>query len=218
MAEKNIKRCVIVCASPDAEAEYIKSLIGPDDYLIAADGGMSILNRAGIIPDLFVGDFDSFSGIVPEGTEVIRLNVRKDYTDSMRCASIAVERGFKELMLLGAAGGAASHTFSNYSVLSFLADNNVNAVMRDKNERVRVLSAGEYRFNNLNGCEFSLFPFGCDEAVVSYKGAVEYPAENLAIRENSSIGKSNVFRSDDIRLVISKGKAIIYVNCGADNH
>ena len=210
MAEKNSQRCVIVCASPDADAEYIRRFVRPDDYLIAADGGMNILNTAGIIPDLFVGDFDSFSGSVPNGTELIRLNVRKDDTDSMRCASIAVERGFKELVLLGAMGGTASHTFSNYAVLSFLADNGVNAIMSDKYEDVRVLSEGEYSFANLNGSEFSVFPFGCDSVVVSYTGESDYPAKELKLPENSSLGKSNVFRSDDVKIAVNKGKAIIF--------
>ena len=212
MAEKKPERCVIVCASPEADCEYIRSFITAEDYLIAADGGMDILNRAGIVPDLFIGDFDSFSGIIPEGVEIIRLNVRKDDTDSMRCALTAKERGYAELCLLGASGGSMSHTFSNYSVLSFLADNNIKAVMSNKNEDVRVLGAGEYSFRNLNGCEFSVFPFGCESVVVSYAGGVEYPAKGLKLCENSSLGKSNVFRSNDVKIAVNKGKAIVFTS------
>lgn len=211
MAEKVLKRCVIVCASPDADASYIKSFIKPDDYIIAADGGMRLLGAAGIVPDLFVGDFDSFSGIVPYGVEVIKLNTHKDDTDSMHCAAVALERGFKSVVFLGAAGGSLSHTYSNYSVLSFLGDHGVTAVLSDKNEDVRVLGDGTYSFDSLKDCEFSVFPFGCKSATVSYLGEAEYPADNLILYENSSLGKSNVFRSNDFRIKVENGKIIVFI-------
>ncbi len=210
MAKEILKRCVIVCASPDADADFIKNKILPDDYVIAADGGIKKLNELKIAPDLFVGDFDSYSGNLPEYTEVIKLNTHKDDTDSMHCASVAVKRGFNSVMLLGASGGSMSHTYSNYSVLSFLADNNITASMADNIETVTVLNEGCYSFDNLKGREFSVFPFGCECVTVSYVGDVEYPAADLAIFENSSLGKSNVFNSDKVEIVIKNGKAIVF--------
>lgn len=210
MAEKILRRCVIVCASPELSADFIKDKITDSDYIIAADGGMKPLNTLGIVPELFVGDFDSFKGEVPEKTEIIKLNTRKDDTDSMHCAEVALERGFKNIVLLGASGGSASHTFSNYSVLSFLADNGVSALMSDKTGCVKVLREGLHSFRNRKNCEFSLFPFGCRGVTVSYVGDVEYPADELLISENSSLGKSNVFKSDDVNIVVKKGKAIVF--------
>jgi len=210
MAEKAVKRCVIVCASPDADAEFIKSVIRFDDYVIAADGGMSALNKAGIVPSLFVGDFDSYSGALSDNVEVIRLKTRKDDTDSSHCAEIAVQRGYKEVVLLGASGGDTSHTFSNFAVLSYLCDNNVPASMLDKRECIRVLNEGKYAYNGLSGTTFSVFPFGCESVVVSYEGDVEYPADDLEIFENSSLGKSNIFNSDNVNIVIKKGKALVF--------
>lgn len=210
MAKEKLKRCVIVCASPDADADFIKSAINVEDYIIAADGGMLPLGKAGIIPDLFVGDFDSFEGSISEDIEVIKLNTRKDDTDSMHCAEVAVKRGFKEICLLGASGGSLPHTFSNFSVLSYLCDKGIKAYMSDPEGDVRIFSAGTYKFSNLNGCGFSVFPFGCRSAEVSYIGDVEYPAEKLTLYENSSLGKSNVFRSDYVEITVHNGKVIIF--------
>ena len=188
----------------------IKSRILPGDYIVAADGGMKTLEKAGVVPDLFIGDFDSYKGSIPEGTEIIKLNVRKDDTDSMHCASVAVERGFKSVVLLGASGGNPSHTFSNYSVLSFLSDSGVSAVMEDKDESVAVLCKGNYSFDNMNGFGFSLFPFGCKSVTVSYFGEADYPASDLIIEENSSLGKSNVIKSVCFEIQIKSGKAIVF--------
>lgn len=218
MAEKVLKRCVIVCASPNADCEFIKQTIKPDDYVIAADGGMALLEKAEIIPDLFVGDFDSFSGTVPDGVEVIKLKTHKDDTDSMHCAELAVERGFSVVRILGAAGGSLSHTFSNYCVLCYLEENGVDACMSDESGDVRVLSEGVYSFDNLNDNEFSVFPFGSEKTVVSYIGGVEYPANELTLSSNSSLGKSNVFKSDDVKIEIKQGKAIVFISDKENNH
>ena len=210
MAKKVMNTCVIVCASPDADADFIKAQINPDDFVIAADGGMNLLNQAGIIPDMFVGDFDSYDGGVPSGVQIVRLNTHKDDTDSMHCAGIAVELGFENVLLLGASGGSFSHTFANYSVLSFLCDKGINAVMLSEYERVQVLKEGSLGFKNQNGGEFSVFPFGCASVDVTYIGGVEYPASELRLYENDTLGKSNVFRSDNVTISVKNGKAIIF--------
>lgn len=202
--------CVLVCASPELGAELVKSVVSDDDYVIAADGGMNVLNEAEIIPDLFVGDFDSFSGSVPEGTEVLKLNVRKDDTDSMRCASLIAERGFERVVILGATGGRGDHTFANYFVLEFLASKGIDAVIRTEAEEIRILDEGEHSFNNLNGRTFSVFPFSCESVRVTYTGDTEYPAEGLVLHNLSTVGTSNVFRGDNAVIKIESGRAIVF--------
>lgn len=205
-----MKRCVIVCASPDLRAQLVKSVISDGDYIIAADGGMKVLAELGIAPDLFVGDFDSYSGEVPETTEVIRLNVRKDDTDSMHCASVASEMDFSEIVFLGAVGGRLDHTFANFSTLAYLSQKGIRASIISEREEVRVLSEGEYLFENLGGCDFSVFPFACGSVTVSYFGEVEYPAENLTVKAEESIGVSNVFRSNSVKIKIISGRALVF--------
>ncbi|MBR2108459.1 MAG: thiamine diphosphokinase [Ruminococcus sp.] len=217
MAEKELKKCIIVCASPNADSRFVRQVITPDDYIIAADGGMALLKKAGLTPNLFVGDFDSFSGDVPDGVEIIKLKTRKDDTDSMHCAEVAAKRGFREVRLLGATGGSPSHTFSNYCVLSFLEAKGICAVMSDTDGDIRVFGEGVYSFNNLSGHEFSVFPFGCENAAVSYMGDVEYPARDLTLAYNSSLGKSNVFRSDNVIIAVKQGKVIVFISNKENN-
>ena len=54
-----MSRCVIICASPYNQPEFIKNSISPNDYIICADGGFDTALKAGITPHLIIGDFDS---------------------------------------------------------------------------------------------------------------------------------------------------------------
>lgn len=209
MAEK--VRCIIICGAPDCDAELIRETVRPGDFVICADKGFEYAKKAGVGVDLFVGDFDSFGGEVPDGVEVIKLKVHKDDSDSMHCASVAIERGFKEAVLLCAVGGRTDHSFSNFCVLGYLESNGVTASIVTKTESVMLLTEGEYSVKNRQGSTFSLFPFGCDKAVVSYVGSVEYPARNLTLKAFDSLGLSNIFNCNDVSIIISEGSCLLFI-------
>ena len=59
MAEEVKKKCVIICASPYNQPDFIRDIIGVNDYVICADGGFDTALKAGIKPDIVIGDFDS---------------------------------------------------------------------------------------------------------------------------------------------------------------
>ena len=209
MAVKKSGRCVIISGAPNCNADFIAANILTDDYIICADGGYKYAQKCNIKPDLFVGDFDSFKGTVQGKTEVIRLKVHKDDTDTMHCAKIAIEKGFSEVVILGAIGGRIDHSFANISILQYFADNNVSAKIITENEILQIASVGEHSFYNLKGYTFSVFPFGCNEVIVSYEGDVEYKAQSLTLYSSTPMGVSNIFLSDNVKIIVKQGYALI---------
>ena len=211
MAEK--VRCVIICGSPERDTDFIKSFVKPEtDYIICADSGYETALKAGITPDLFVGDFDSYSGVIADNTEIIKLNTIKDDTDTMHCAEVALNKGFKNVVLLSATGGRFDHTIANMCVLKYLCKNGVSASVESVSESIIFSDGGERRFKNLCGKTFSVIPFGCESAVVSYIGDVEYTAEELELKSDDVLGVSNVFKNNDVNIKISGGEALIIIN------
>ncbi len=207
MGEKKM-RCVIISGSPDTNVEEIKSLCTSDDFIVCADSGYSFAKKAGLTPNLIIGDFDSLKEELPQNTEVVKLNTHKDDTDTEHCVMECIRRGYKDFLLLGSIGGRTDHTFANIATLAFLSEYNYNGIARNNSEEIRILKEGSYEMNNKKGLIFSVFPYGCESVNVTYKGA-EYMLNNKTLTYNVSRGISNVFVDDEAEITINRGRAIL---------
>ena len=87
---------------------------------MSADKGYEYAKKAGAKPDLIVGDFDSYSGNLPDDCEVIKLNSHKDDTDLLHCIEVALSRGYDDFVILAATGGRFDHTLANVLFLCIL--------------------------------------------------------------------------------------------------
>lgn len=201
-------RCVIISGSPDTNVEEIKSLCTSDDFIVCADSGYSFAKKAGLTPNLIIGDFDSLKEELPQSTEVVKLNTHKDDTDTEHCVMECIRRGYKDFLLLGSIGGRTDHTFANIATLAFLSEYNYNGIARNNGEEIRILKEGSYEMNNKKGLIFSVFPYGCESVNVTYKGA-EYMLNNKTLTYNVSRGISNVFVDDEAEITINRGRAIL---------
>ena len=198
----------IISGSPDTNVEEIKSLCTSDDFIVCADSGYSFAKKAGLTPNLIIGDFDSLKEELPQNTEVVKLNTHKDDTDTEHCVMECIRRGYKDFLLLGSIGGRTDHTFANIATLAFLSEYNYNGIARNNGEEIRILKEGSYEMNNKKGLIFSVFPYGCESVNVTYKGA-EYMLNNKTLTYNVSRGISNVFVDDEAEITINRGRAIL---------
>ena len=202
--------CVIIAGSPETNSEFIKRTVTDNDFVICADKGYLYAKNAGIAPDVVVGDFDSFCSEITDDCEVISLNPIKDDTDTFHSIDIAIERGYTEFTIIGALGGRIDHSFANISALEYISEKGAKGILLSEKERVEFLPKGEYRYS-YKGKTFSLFPFGCSEVCVTYEG-VFYPLDKFRIKSGLSLGISNVFTSDESKINIYDGNAILIIN------
>ena len=204
-------KCVIIAGSPECDVRLIREQASNCDLLICADRGYSHAKQAGVTPDIVIGDFDSCRDEVDGDFEVIKLNTDKDFTDSLVCADKAFEYGCKDITILSALGGRLDHTLANFYLLSYINSKGGRGLLLSANERIELMTNGTYWFDGLNGLTFSMFPFGCNSAVLSVKGA-EYELEAYTLKSEMPIGVSNVFSSNHCRIEVSEGAVIIIIN------
>ena len=104
--------CLIVSGGPTDRkfaAEFVKNRKYP--YVIAVDAGLAVCEELGLVPDLAVGDFDTF-GLErmeelrkKEGWATDVHKPEKDETDTDLAVRSALRAGFHTAHVLGATGG-----------------------------------------------------------------------------------------------------------------
>lgn len=198
-------RAVIISAGTISDYEYTKGLINDGDFIICADGGLDHCRRMGLWPGLVVGDFDSFSGEMPKGIETIKLKPEKDYSDTHVAVTVALNRGFDRLLMLGCTGTRLDHTISNIGMLEFLRRIGKKAVIADGHNYMFALEK-RHVVHGWPGMSVSFIPL---EPVtgLSLKG-FKYPLNKADIDMYRSIWLSNVLVAEDGEVSFDSGAIV----------
>ena len=198
-----MKTCVIFCA---AEFDRLIQPIGPEDYVIAADGGLNHTEKLNRIPNEILGDFDSL-GYTPEGANVFP--VEKDDTDSMLAARRGLRLGYSRFLFYGSLDGPRlDHTVANFQTLQFLADNGSSGYLIGKEYLVTVVKNGSLHFPA--GCSgtVSVFCLGADATGVTLKG-LYYPLEQGTLTAGFPLGVSNHFTGEAAEISVENGSLLV---------
>ena len=123
-------RCVIIGGAPITEYEYLRQRLCDDDFVIYCDSGLFHEKELGVAPSLIVGDFDSHAK--PErDIETVVLPREKDDTDTVFAVRYALERGYREFVIMGAIGARFDHTLCNISILLMLEKQGAHGIIAD---------------------------------------------------------------------------------------
>lgn len=196
--------CTIICGAPCTDTDKVKSLA--KGYIIAADKGLDYCLKAGITPELAVGDFDSAENSVPPELECVRVSPIKDDTDAALAAGLAVERGYSELRFLCALGGRFDHTFANIQLIYKLKNSGIRAELYGDSEKAYFLSSESVRIPK-NGGFLSVFSYG-ESAEISEEG-VKYPLEHKIITNDFALGVSNEITAEYAVITVHSGSVLI---------
>lgn len=202
------KRAVVFSAVP-VEAE-MAGYVRPGDFIVACDAGYRNAARLGLRPDLIVGDFDSAPQ--PEtDRETIVLPHVKDDTDTQFAARWLVEHGYKEVILLGALGGARiEHMFANVSTGLYLALHGVKVILADaRSEMHYLLPEQELALERKDWMYLSVFALGEPMTGVTLQG-VYYPLQDATLSElDYPLGTSNEFTEPVAHLRCTGGHGLV---------
>lgn len=182
--------------------------IESDDRVICADRGIVHAQKLKIVPDLIIGDFDSYKSQLPENVEILRSVPEKDDTDTMLAVKTAISRGAKKIRIYGALGGRFDHTFANIQTLKFASENGCWAEIADEGNRIMLREKGVHQFRKMDGWYFSIFSYSEELNIKSLRG-VKYPLENYLMKNSFPIGVSNEFEADSAELSIDSGTSLI---------
>lgn len=205
-----MKKCIIVSGAPNDDYDFIKQSADDESFIIAADSGYTKLLKAGIKPDLIIGDFDS-SKKPDIDCEIVALPCAKAYTDTFECVMYAVGHGFDFITVLNAIGSRVDHTYSNILCLDYCKKHNVYCEIKNRNNRISLI-VGE-RIIKKEYDNFSLFAFLEDCKGVKIKGAGYtagfYGKDSLDILQSDQFGQSNFVSEKECLISLEKGTLLL---------
>lgn len=211
MGTQKKRRCVIVGAGEINDRAGAAALLREGDFLVCADGGLRHMALFGRRPDLIVGDFDSFSGPLPEDVETLRYKSEKNETDTILCAQQGLARGSRDFLLLGCTGGRADHTVANYCALLYIRRRGGSAWLWGDDGEATVIENESIRLKRRPGRYVSVFPFGCEARGVTEEG-LKYPLENATLSAEFPLGVSNEFREGEASVSVADGALLILLS------
>ena len=196
--------CVIAGAG-----EYYGQVIspGPEDYVIAADGGYRRLREMGVRVDQVIGDFDSL-GHRPDHPNVVQLPAEKDDTDTLYALRVGVSMGFRVFRIYGGTGGRLDHTLANIQCLSWLAGQGLRGWLYGDGCVLTALRNESLAFDVPAGRTVSVFALGGDAEGVVIEG-LKYRAENIRLTGDFPIGVSNEGLGGPARVAVERGTVLL---------
>lgn len=206
-------RAVIISNGAIENYEYFKGKIKEDDFVICADGAIKHCINLNVVPNLWIGDFDScnkseyiqkFSFL--KDVPTVSLNPQKDETDTHYACNIAVEKGCREILILGGLGRRMDHAISNIGLLEHLLSLNVNATIEDEHNTISVFtkmykSSGKRKY-------LSLIPLD-KEVVVEKTCGLLYPLHDYTMKRGLSLGVSNEKTKNDASVILKSGTMMV---------
>lgn len=177
------------------------------DLLLAADGGLTHLERRGLAPHLIVGDFDSL-GRIPEGDNIIRHPVEKDDTDAMLAIKTGLERGYRNFVLYGCLGGRLDHAYANLQALVFLARRGAAGWLLGEGLAVTAIRNGRLDFTPGHEGAISVFCPDGEARGVTLDG-LHYPLHDAVLTSAFPLGVSNQFTGTAASVSVEDGTLLV---------
>ncbi len=176
--------------------------------LICADCGYRHAQRLGLVPDVLMGDFDSFTEQLPDTCTILRHPAEKDETDTMLAVYHGRDRGCTEFHIYGAFGGARlDHSIANLQMLHHMAAQGLHGILYDGGTRVTVQTAGTVRYPKTDGY-LSLFSLTDVCTGLTVRG-VKYPLESAELSNRFPLGVSNEILADEAEITLQSGVLLI---------
>ncbi len=205
-----MKKCSIFAGGVISDLRFIDSekLVKENDLIICADSGYVYAEQLGVVPDIVLGDFDSYSGKFSDNAEIYRSNPEKDDTDTLLAVKTAISRGCNEITLYGALGKRFDHTFANIQTLIYAYKNNRKMIILDSENEITIQGVGKCRYQKRDGWYFSVFALTEIAEIAEFCG-VKYSLENFYMKKYFPIGVSNEIIGEEAWLEIKNGLVLV---------
>lgn len=158
--------------------------------------------------DFISGDFDSHSGSDDSAyDDKFIFTPDQNKTDFHKALEIILQKGYKNIDVLGASGGEQDHFLGNLTV-AFSFKEKLNIKFYDEFSEYFFIPKN-FVLKNVKGCMISLYPFPIAENVFT-KG-LNWSLNGESLNITSRIGTRNFAVQEDVSVEYEKGDLLVFV-------
>lgn len=202
---------VILCNGEPPSDKLLLKHLQEADLVICTDGAVGWVEERGCRPGVVIGDMDSCGEgetdleVRPtregETREIIHCGAhdQQENTDAEKALLLALERGARRIVLLGATGQRLDHTLGNVALAAKYRDR-AEVVLADDHGELKVIS-GRNVIKTQPGTLFSLVPLTAD--VIVHTEGLKWPLHEPL--EIGTRGLSNEALEDEVVIDLHSG-------------
>lgn len=179
--------------------------------IIACDGASDFLKKAGYIPDVILGDFDSISPDTFNYFKRRKVQLKKiadqNSNDLEKAIKYSIQNNYSVIHLAGISGRRLDHTLNNISVL-LKYHKKVKFIVHDNGFEGHIITK-EYSALCRPGAIVSLIPL-LEAAGVTSTG-LKYPLKNLKLALGRREGALNETTGNSFSVKLHKGSLLVLI-------
>ena len=212
-----MKKNSLIVTGGHIDLPFAKNQIerGSWDFVVCADSGMDFCRKAGLLPDVILGDFDSadpetlrfFRGRFPD--RIFTFPAQKDETDTELALQYAIREGAEHITVLGATGSRLDHVLGNIHLLKQAMDAGTDCCLLDAHNRIRMIRQSLLiRRDGQFGRYVSLIPFTPEVRGLTLTGFA-YDVSDFSLTSGKARGVSNEIREEEARIEMKSGILLV---------
>lgn len=206
---QTIKTLLIIANGQEENKTFIKTCAKAADFILALDGGADTALKAGIMPNLVIGDLDSISQNAKNkiGKEKLLKVARQDNTDLEKGLDFARYFKVPKITIICAQGGRLDFTLSNFSSVFNYIDK-ANIVFKTSTCDIYPLKKSA-KFECKKGAKISLVPMGTTTDLTLKN--LKYSLKNATFKIGQT-AVSNIALKNNFEVSFKKGQLLVIVN------
>lgn len=199
-------KAVILCDGHIPKKTIIQHELSGSEFLIAADGGANQAHELNFIPDVIIGDLDSYRVTGKEKALIIK-DEDQETNDLEKALRYALQKYATEIIVFGATGKRLDHTLKNLSVLLQYDSKFDSIILVDDYVTMKIIQSPFKESFNV-GAIISLFPLSGKVEGISTKG-LKYPLNDEALENGIRDGSSNEAIEETVEIKFKKGDLLL---------
>ena len=190
----NKKKYSIILNGEFPKNDQLVNQIKSSDFIIATDGSANTLIDNKIIPNIIIGDLDSYKPDKSHDIEVLPV-VDQSKTDFQKTLDWCVENKINKLSIFAFSGKSEDHSLGNLFILNEFSD--VIDWQAFSDYTIVTPCLGKKRFNSFKKQKVSLFTFE-KESIINSEN-LEYKLDNYRLKPSARAVR-NISKSDNFKI------------------